>query len=79
MYASPLKSRTCTTGTSLASCLRTWSSVLSSALTTIVMRDRAGSSVRPTTSESMLKPRAENMLATFANTPGSLITSAEIT
>jgi hypothetical protein len=59
--------------------LRTWSSVLSSALTTIVMRERLGSSVRPTTRLSMLKPRAENIPATPASTPGSLITRADNT
>ena len=53
--------------------------VFSSPLQTTVMRLSSGFSVRPTTSESMLNPRAENMLATFASTPGSLITSAEIT
>ena len=79
MYAVPAKSRTFTTGTSLANCLRTCSSVLSSASTTTVMRENSAFSVRPTTSESMLKPRAANIPATFAKTPGSLITSAEIT
>jgi hypothetical protein len=45
----------------------------------MVIRDSPGSSVRPTTSESMLNPRAENMFATPASTPGSFMTSAEIT
>src|SRR5437867_2061160 len=43
------------------------------------MRDSSGFSVRPTTSESILNPRAENSPATDASTPGSFITNAEIT
>jgi hypothetical protein len=43
------------------------------------MRERSGFSVRPTTSESILNPRAENSPATEAKTPGSFITNAEIT
>src|SRR5438874_12152502 len=45
----------------------------------MVIRDSSGFSVRPTTSESILNPRAANIPATRANTPGSFITNAEIT
>ena len=53
--------------------------VLSSPVATTVMRDSSGFSVRPTTRESILNPRAAKRPATVARTPGSFITNAEIT
>ena len=46
---------------------------------TTVMRDSSGFSVRPTTRESMLNPRAEKSPDTRERTPGSFITNADIT
>ncbi len=42
------------------------------------MRDVAGSSVGPTLSESMLKPRPENMPAMRVSTPNLFSTRTEI-
>src|SRR5579875_538634 len=63
--------------TSLLSCLVTCSSGVSSAETTIVMRDMFFCSVAPTASDSMLNPRRENSAATRARTPGLSSTSTD--
>ena len=60
--------------TSLLSCLVTCSSGWAAASTTIVMRETLSTSVSPTASESMLKPRRENSPATRARTPGRFST-----
>src|SRR5262249_34814086 len=62
---------------SLLSCLVICSSGVSSAETTIVIRDMSFCSVAPTASDSMLKPRRENSAATRASTPGLSSTSTD--
>ena len=62
---------------SLCSCLVICSSGVSSALTTSVMRESFSSSVGPTASESMLKPRRANSEVTRVSTPGLFSTSTD--
>src|ERR1700753_3775688 len=62
---------------SLLSCLVICSSGVSSAETTMVIRDMSFCSVAPTASDSMLKPRRENSAATRASTPGLSSTSTD--
>src|SRR6185369_9163114 len=45
----------------------------------MVMREKACDSVSPTVSDSMLYPRAAKRLATCASSPGTFLTSAEMT
>ena len=63
--------------TSLLSCLVSCSYASSSAFTMMVMRDMVGSSVGPTDSESMLKPRRETMPVTRESTPGLFSTKTD--
>src|SRR6476620_2832840 len=62
---------------SLLSCLVTCSSAAASTSTTTVMREMSGSSVGPTASELMLKPRREKSAATRVRTPGLSSTSTD--
>ncbi|COW92855.1 Uncharacterised protein [Mycobacterium tuberculosis] len=62
---------------SLLSCLVICSSGVSSAETTMVIRDLSLHSVAPTANDSMLKPRRENSAATRASTPGLSSTNTD--
>ena len=64
------RSRILITWTSLWSCLVTWSIGCAAPSTVSVMREIDVSSVAPTASESMLKPRRANSPAMRASTPG---------
>src|SRR3978361_1405686 len=61
----------------LWSCLVICSRGVSSAETTMVIRDMSFCSVAPTASDSMLNPRRENNAATRASTPGLSSTNTE--
>ena len=75
----PTKAFTSMTSINLSSCLTQSSSALSSPLSVVVMRERCGSTVGPTLSVSMLKPRPLNMPAMRANTPNLFSTKTEMT
>ena len=63
--------------TSLCSCLVTWSIGCTAPSTVSVKREMSGSSVGPTVSVSMLKPRRANRPAIRARTPGLFSTRIE--
>src|SRR5665811_855834 len=70
-------SRIFSTLTSLCSCLVTWSIGWTTPSRVRVTRETLGSSVGPTASVSMLKPRRENRPAIRASTPGLFSTRIE--
>ena len=70
-------SRILITLTSLCSCLVTWSIGCTAPSSVSVIREVSGSSVGPTASVSMLKPRRLNRPAIRARTPGWFSTSSE--
>src|SRR3954462_14632798 len=72
-------SRIFRTLTSLCSCLVTWSIGWTAPSTVRVIRETSGSSVGPTASVSMLKPRRLNRPAIRARTPGRFSTRIERT
>src|SRR5947209_5030958 len=72
------RSRILITLTSLCSCFVTWSIGWSAPSTVRVIRDSVGSSVGPTASVWMLKPRREKRPAIRASTPGLFSTSREM-
>src|SRR5215217_4223975 len=72
-------SRILITLTSLWSCLVTWSIGWTAPSTVRVIRETSGSSVGPTASVSMLKPRRLNSPAIRARTPGRFSTRIERT
>ncbi len=70
-------SRILITLTSLWSCLVTWSIGWTAPSSVSVTRETSGSSVGPTASVSMLKPRRLNSPAMRARTPGRFSTMSE--
>ena len=76
-HSSGSRSRILITFTSLCSCFVTWSIGCSAPSTVSVTRDSVGSSVGPTASVSMLKPRRANSPAMRVSTPGLFSTRIE--
>ena len=77
IVASGSMSRILITLTSLWSCFVTWSIGWTAPSRVSVIREMSGSSVGPTASVSMLKPRRLNRPAIRARTPGRFSTSSE--
>ena len=79
IVSSGSRSRILITLTSLCSCLVTWSIGCEAPSSVIVMRETDSSSVGPTASVSMLKPRRANRPAMRVSTPGLFSTSTDST